>query len=689
MVRISLFFAPLLMLSACVEALDNDRDGHAHQVFDTGDDCDDSNPDVHPDATEMCDGIDNDCDGVADESGAADAQTFYEDKDEDNYGDLVSTILACPQNLPLGFVANGEDCDDLDPDINPAATEICNGVDDDCDSTIDDGIETDTFYQDNDGDGYGTTEQTTSSCYDEVDGYAKSAGDCDDDAPITYPGAVDICDGKDNDCEGDIDEDEDSFPAWYADADEDGYGDPDDWVQACEDEVEGRTLTDGDCDDRDPDINPEADEIFYDGVDQDCDEWSDYDADQDGFDADAYEGEDCDDSRADVYPEAPDYVDTGDIDNNCDGTDGVDDDGDGFANLASYGTDCRDTGAYAGRTYPGAAELEVDSADTAEPDCTRDADEDGYGDSTVPADIDAGEDCDDGDARTYPGIAYLDSLEECMTDADGDGYGADNPAGGVEEGTDCDDGDTGVHPGASDSVDGSGVDANCDGVDGVDADLDGEASIASGGEDCVDTDSAINTSATEAPGNDVDEDCNGAIDCYEDYDDDGYGDGAVTAADVYSATLGVADDTGACGSSLTDGYADNGDDCYDNDATISPAGTEVPGDNWDDDCDGYLDCYIDRDADSFGSLSSRTSTVYTAKDGYSRTGSETSPTCASGVDTGLSDNGDDCDDTGVDAAYTYPGAALAEVDLTACTRDVDQDGYGDFDTGYLFDPGTD
>ena len=586
--------------------------------------------------------------------------------------------------MPEGYAAEGGDCDDLDDAVSPAAVEVCNGIDDDCDSNIDDGLEETTFYQDDDGDGYGTTTQTTSSCQDEVPGYADNPDDCDDDDASSYPGAEDICDDADNDCDGDVDEDEGAFPYWYLDADEDGYGDADDaGVQACQDEVDGRVLNDLDCDDDDSGINPDAEEVYYDGVDQNCDELSDYDADQDGFDAQDYEGDDCDDTRTDVYPEADDTVDTGDVDNDCDGADGVDYDGDGWAGTASGGEDCDDNADY---TYPGAAVSEVDTADTGLADCMRDQDGDGWGDASVSASIDPGSDCDDDDALTYPGAAYLDSDEACMTDFDGDGYGSDNPAGGVDEGTDCDDGDTGIHPGVADSVDGSGIDANCDGVDGEDADGDAEASTASGGEDCDDSDATINTDATEVAGNDIDEDCSSFVACFGDYDDDGYGD--PDAADVvdegYPATDGVADATGACGSSLTDGLADNDDDCYDNNAAISPAGTEVPGDLWDDDCDGYLDCYVDLDGDSYGPNASRTSTVYVADDGYALSGSD----CALGTDTGLADNNADCDDTGLYADVTYPGSAV-EDDSELCTRDVDQDGFGDMDTGYLFDPGTD
>ncbi len=75
-----------------------------------------------------------------------------------------------------------------------------------------------------------------------------------------------------------------------------------------------------DCDDTDPSVNPEAEEVYYDGVDQDCDGASDYDADGDGFDAESWDGEDCDDGDAEVHPLADDPADDGE-DWDCDGWD--------------------------------------------------------------------------------------------------------------------------------------------------------------------------------------------------------------------------------------------------------------------------------------------------------------------------------------------------------------------------------
>ena len=103
-------------------------------------DCDDGEAAVNPDATELCDGVDNDCDGLVDDddsSGASDIPTWYADDDLDGYGDALETIEACAQ--PSGYVADDSDCDDLDSDINPGAAEPCNAVDDDCSGTVDDG----------------------------------------------------------------------------------------------------------------------------------------------------------------------------------------------------------------------------------------------------------------------------------------------------------------------------------------------------------------------------------------------------------------------------------------------------------------------------------------------------------------------------------------------------------------------
>ncbi|MED5373397.1 MAG: MopE-related protein [Myxococcota bacterium] len=234
------------------------------------DDCDDSEPTVNPDGTELCDGLDNNCDGSVDEDSAADAETFYADADGDGYGDASSSQQACA--APSNHVSNARDCDDSDSAINPGASEVCDGSDNDCNGWTDDadpGLSDGTdYYVDADGDGYGNASYSSNACT-QPSGYVTDASDCDDGAAATYPGATETCDGDDNDCDATVDESATDATTWYADSDGDGYGDASSTQDAC-DQPSGYVSDTSDCDDSDASVNPAGTEVC-DGVDNDCD----------------------------------------------------------------------------------------------------------------------------------------------------------------------------------------------------------------------------------------------------------------------------------------------------------------------------------------------------------------------------------------------------------------------------------
>ncbi|MFK7931520.1 MAG: putative metal-binding motif-containing protein [Myxococcota bacterium] len=235
---------------ACGEA-DNDGDGVVASL-----DCDDNNAAAAPGADEICDGIDNNCDGFTDEAeNVVGAPTWYLDRDVDGVGDDKVTEQRCTAQGG-GWAATGGDCDDTDPAVAPGKQEVCNGKDDDCDGVEDEPEEatgTQLWYQDYDFDSFGDPDGGEMLCPQQVPKlWVRNGDDCDDLDPNQYPGADEYCNDEDDDCDKDVDELTDvldGFDSWV-DLDEDGYGDPSTTTFVCE-LAEGWVDRAGDCNDAD------------------------------------------------------------------------------------------------------------------------------------------------------------------------------------------------------------------------------------------------------------------------------------------------------------------------------------------------------------------------------------------------------------------------------------------------------
>ncbi len=212
-------------------------------------------------------------------------------------------------------VTSFADCDDTNPEVYPGHVEWCDGLDNDCNTLVDDDVVAETWLPDNDGDGFGDV----NAPFDECDGTTpdnatKIGRDCDDGDADINPDAEEVCDGEDNNCDDEIDEGMDTANYW-PDADGDGFGNGDmPVIEGC-DESGVLALNDDDCDDLNAGVHPDADEVC-DGLDDNCDGAlgaDEVDNDADGFMA----CDECNDSDPTIYVGAPELCDG--TDHNCDG----------------------------------------------------------------------------------------------------------------------------------------------------------------------------------------------------------------------------------------------------------------------------------------------------------------------------------------------------------------------------------
>ena len=641
-----------------------------------GGDCNDSDAGIHPNATEKCDGIDNNCDGATDPVGSQGCAVWFADVDKDTFGNSADSECACGAAGKY-TTKTGGDCDDNTATTYPGAYEKCNGVDDNCNGLTDvDSPDVQTWYYDGDGDGVGTASFEV-VCFADGKYSAKKTGDCNDANASVYPGATETCNGIDDNCNGLTDEaNAADCVVWHADVDGDGYGSATDKACLCAATSTYTTVIGGDCDDSKAAVHPGAAEVCN-GMDDDCNGKTDeagaggctvryVDADldtygdsaksacvcsaSDGFTATV--GGDCDDALAAVHPGAAEVCNG--LDDNCDGvTDPMDTPG---CSTFFLDADADGYGVTGNTECWCAANTATHYTATKGGDCN---------DATAAAHPGATEVCGDGIDNNCDGLTDDPGSLGCLNyfpDADADGYGAASPAKqclcaptGIfttTSGGDCDDSNAAVHPNAYEKC--NGIDDNCNGVtdddspDQVlwfyDSDGDGygtEATLkkcfaagkytATAGGDCDDANAAVHPGAQEIC-NHLDDNCDGLTDngapdvktWYFDGDADGYGT-SVSKVQCFGSGSYTATVSG---------------DCNDANAAVHPGAYEACN-GLDDNCNGVTDddspdakvWYFDGDGDTYG-------------------GAATEKKCAA---TGLytATAGGDCDDTN---ALVHPGA---------------------------------
>lgn len=305
-----LFFA--LLVACTPEGVDTassvagDADGDGFAT----DDCNDEDASIFPGAPEVCDGVDQNCNGSLDDNLRI---NFYLDADGDGYGTTRGAVLAC--QAEQGYSDNPDDCNDADSAIHPGASEVCNGIDDDCNGQPDE-AET-TWYDDADGDGFGNPETGTFTCTP-LEGQVILGTDCNDADAAIHPEATEVCDGDDDNCDGRADVV--TVSTWYSDSDGDGYGNPLEYETTC-DPLVGWVQDGRDCRPSDANAHPAAEENCND-IDDDCDGLidEDFEADGDGYVSVECGGDDCDDHNSIINPGVFETCEDG-LDNDCDGRD--------------------------------------------------------------------------------------------------------------------------------------------------------------------------------------------------------------------------------------------------------------------------------------------------------------------------------------------------------------------------------
>jgi hypothetical protein len=551
-----------LRIGTAGSGVDNDMDGHPAET-----DCDDNDPDIHPDAVEVCNGVDDNCDLQIDEGFDADGDGWTgcngdcNDANATINPDAVEVCDSIDNNCDSviddgfdldgdGFTSCGGDCNDADPAVHPNQPELCNGIDDNCNGLVD---------EETDGDG---------------DGVTACDGDCDDGNPDVFPGQIESCNGIDDDCNDLIDE---GFPdtdgdgildCFDTDDDDDGVPDTLDcaplvyWMNQLPGQVSNTTVFSATTFGKVVWSPIEQAQVYnvYRGEVVLAAGWS--------YDSLCMIAEFTETSLedADVPPVGSVYYYVQAATNAC---------GEGAMLPASDGQ----PRPVAGPCQPQGMDSDLDLVQDLTDNCP-------VVFNTTQADLDRegrGDICDNCPDVPNPDQSDLDGdgTGDVCQDDDGDGFTAD---------VDCDDDEPTIFPGATEIC--NGIDDNCDTVidEGFDVDADGFTTC---GGDCNDGDAAVNPGATEGPPGDptcsdsLDNDCNGAVDGLDpacqlppcpDADSDGFAD---------CTTDPSCDATGlTCG------------DCNDGDAAVNPGATEICN-GIDDNCDTVIDEGFDMDADGF------------------------------------------------------------------------------------------